>query len=260
MNPNYNIKDMSELSNVLTEKSETTLRKMVQELFDQCEKIVYLLMVFGDETEKKFANVDHDLARMNERLSEVEKKLTTPIITPNFPRTEGVAGPLFLFAGQQGQLHDSSSRLHQCAHQDSRPCRADALGLSRARHSQVKAAADVDLDQSGSGTVSMDIPAEGGSYRVVATARAPSGRQPEGSSAVWVSGGIWDVESENPTAQIIPDKKSYAAGDTARLLIATGEPDTPVWVAVEGQQVRQQKLLRSHESTVSFEIPDDRQR
>ncbi len=122
-------------------------------------------------------------------------------------------------------------------------------------HSQVKAAADVDLDQSGSGTVSMDIPAEGGSYRVVATARAPSGRQPEGSSAVWVSGGIWDVESENPTAQIIPDKKSYAAGDTARLLIATGEPDTPVWVAVEGQQVRQQKLLRSHESTVSFEIP-----
>ena len=82
MNPNYDIKDMSELSNVLTEKSETTLRKIVQELFDQCEKIVYLLMVFGDETEKKFANVDHDLARMNERLSEVEKKLTTPIIVP----------------------------------------------------------------------------------------------------------------------------------------------------------------------------------
>ncbi len=122
--------------------------------------------------------------------------------------------------------------------------------------SEVKGTTDADLDANGSAIVTMDIPAQGGSYRVIAEAKAAGGRQPEGSSALWVSGGIWTEESsENPTVQIIPDKKSYAAGDVAKLLIGTGQPDTPVYVAIEGQKVRQYKLLRSKESTVSFEIP-----
>ena len=113
-----------------------------------------------------------------------------------------------------------------------------------------------ELDANGSGIVGIDIPPQGGSYRIRAVARSGSGRQPEGSSALWVSGGVWGVESdENPSVQIIPDKKSYASGDVAKLLIGTGQPDTPVYVSIEGQKVRQYKLLRSKESTVSFEIP-----
>lgn len=120
---------------------------------------------------------------------------------------------------------------------------------------EVKGATDAALDENGSGVAALDIPSQGGAYRIRAEARGASGRQPEASSALWVSGGSWGFESENPTVQIIPDKKSYAAGDTAKLLIAAGEPDTAVWVAVEGRSIRQQKLFRSKDSTVSFEIP-----
>ena len=134
---------------------------------------------------------------------------------------------------------------------------------------EVKASTDVDLDANGSAAVDMNIPAQGGSYHVRATARGgadmerrvrsivTSGREPEGSSAVWVSGGVWEeVESsENPSVQIIPDKKTYAAGDVAKLLIGTGQADTPVYVSIEGRNIRRHQLLRSQESTASFEIP-----
>lgn len=122
--------------------------------------------------------------------------------------------------------------------------------------SEVKGSAEADLDANGSANVVIDIPAKGGSYRVQAETRGAAGRQPEGSSALWVSGGDWGFEStENPSVQIIADKKTYAAGDVAKLLIGTGQPDTPVWIAIEGQKVRSQRLLRSKDSTVSFEIP-----
>jgi alpha-2-macroglobulin len=121
--------------------------------------------------------------------------------------------------------------------------------------SDVKASTDAELDQNGAAQVALDIPAEGGAYRVEATARGSKGRDPEGSSSVWVSGGNWDFESNNPQVQIIADKKTYAAGDVARLLIAAGEPNTAVWVAVEGHKVRDYKLLRSKDATVAFDVP-----
>ena len=123
-------------------------------------------------------------------------------------------------------------------------------------HTDVKGSTDVDLDANGSATVTMDLPRQGGSYRIRAEARNASGRHPEGSSALWVSGGNWEFESsENPSVQIISDKKTYAAGDTAKLLIPAGEPNTAVYVAVEGLNVRQYKLLQSKESTVSLDVP-----
>ena len=40
------------------------------------------------------------------------------------------------------------------------------------------------------------------------------GRESRGLRYLWVSGGNWDFESgENPIVQIIPDKKTYAAGE-----------------------------------------------
>ncbi len=119
---------------------------------------------------------------------------------------------------------------------------------------EVKASTDAELDGTGSAEVALQIPNQGGSYRVRAEATGGAGRLPEGTTLLWVSGGNWSFASDNPIVQIIPDKKSYAAGDTAKLLIA-GRPDTPVWVSIEGQNIRQYKLLRSSGSTVSFEVP-----
>ena len=64
---------------------------------------------------------------------------------------------------------------------------------------------------------------QGGTYQVVATIVDPQGRPNQTKLTFWVSGG------ENPPArevkqevvQLIPDKKEYAAGNTAELLVQT---------------------------------------
>jgi uncharacterized protein YfaS (alpha-2-macroglobulin family) len=123
----------------------------------------------------------------------------------------------------------------------------------------VKAATDVDTGANGSAPAELNIPREGGSYRVRVTAHTPEGRDIEDDSYLWVSGGSrWESDFEsrpNKDVQIIPDKKSYQAGDTAKLLIVTGKPNTPVYVTVEGRDLRQMKMLRSTDSTASFELP-----
>ncbi|HEV2447276.1 MAG TPA: MG2 domain-containing protein [Candidatus Sulfopaludibacter sp.] len=74
---------------------------------------------------------------------------------------------------------------------------------------ETKSATDVDLPD-GSSTATLDIPAQGGSYRVRATARTPEGRDVEDRSYLWVSGGSGgDFRSaRNRTVQIVPDRKS----------------------------------------------------
>ena len=120
--------------------------------------------------------------------------------------------------------------------------------------SQKVASTDTDLDAGGKAQVSLDIPTQGGSYQVRATATGGS-REPEGSTSLWVAGGNWDFGEGNPAVQIITDKKTYSAGETAKLLIAAGAPNTAVYVTVEGRKVRQYKLIRSTDSTVSFDLP-----
>ncbi|MGA2194398.1 MAG: MG2 domain-containing protein [Bryobacteraceae bacterium] len=121
---------------------------------------------------------------------------------------------------------------------------------------EVKAEAGGNAGESGQGTVSLNIPADGGSYCIEATARTPEGRDVQALTYVWVSGGA-SMLSRNARKeiQIIPDKKTYRAGDTARLLLVTGQPNTPLWVSVEGRDLQQYKLVRSPQSTAEFAIP-----
>ena len=115
---------------------------------------------------------------------------------------------------------------------------------------------DVDLTPEGTGMVNLDLPAHGGTYQVMATARTPEGRDVESTSFIWVSGGNWDLdESRGQTVQIVSDKKTYRAGDTAKLMVVAGQPGTSVFITIEGRDVRQQKVLRSQDSTVSFDVP-----
>lgn len=109
----------------------------------------------------------------------------------------------------------------------------------------------------GNGTATIPIPAEGGSYKITISAQSGNGRMVEGSSYIWVAGsGESALFSDNSqSVQIVPDKKKYAPGETAKILIVTGKPNTPVLVAVEGTDIRFIKLLRSQGPTVSFEYP-----
>lgn len=65
------------------------------------------------------------------------------------------------------------------------------------------------------------IPKAGGTYRVTARIADDKGRKNQSELTLWVAGGeqppARNVEQEQ--IQLIPDKKEYAAGDSARLLV-----------------------------------------
>jgi hypothetical protein len=64
---------------------------------------------------------------------------------------------------------------------------------------------------------------DGGTYRIVARVTDSAGRPNESEVLVWVSGGKRPPEREVAQEQLtlIPDKKEYAPGDTARILVQT---------------------------------------
>lgn len=121
---------------------------------------------------------------------------------------------------------------------------------------EVKATTSVTTGADGNATATLTLPAQGGSYRVRVTARTREGRTVESYTYLWVSGGAGYLDvGPSHTIQIVPDKKSYRAGDTAHLLIVTGQPNTPVLVSLEGRELRQYKLIRSPDSTATYDVP-----
>jgi len=124
-------------------------------------------------------------------------------------------------------------------------------------NAEVSAATDVDLGPDGSAKAVLDIPNTGGSYRVRVTAPTPSGRSVEDESWLWISGaGSWEFGAgQQQTIQIVSDKKTYRAGETAKLMIVTGRLNTPVYVSVEGRDLRQYKLIRDPGETAAFDLP-----
>jgi uncharacterized protein YfaS (alpha-2-macroglobulin family) len=140
----------------------------------------------------------------------------------------------------------------------STPVRVDLLAYRNRQQNdwQVKASTAAHTGPDGNAAAGLKLPPEGGSYRLRVTARTPEGRDVESHTYLWVSGSgsFWDIGS-NRTAPIVTDKKSYRAGDTAHLMVVTGQPHTPVYVSVEGRDLRQYKLLRSADATATFEVP-----
>jgi len=122
---------------------------------------------------------------------------------------------------------------------------------------QVKASAAARTGTDGNAAATLQLPAESGMYRLRVTSHTPEGRDVESHTYLWLSGGTgayWDT-GPNRNAPIVTDRKSYRAGDTARLMIVTGQPHTAVYVSVEGRDLREYKLVRSADSTASFDIP-----
>jgi uncharacterized protein YfaS (alpha-2-macroglobulin family) len=125
------------------------------------------------------------------------------------------------------------------------------------RSESVGAAADVTTGADGTATAQLAIPENASWLRVHVTARTPEGRDVESEESLWISGGLWADWGEpgRQNVQIMPDKKSYRPGDTAKLLIVTGAPGTPVLVTVEGNRLQSTRVIRSKDATVLFEVP-----
>lgn len=88
----------------------------------------------------------------------------------------------------------------------------------------------------GKARVEFRIPSSG-SYEVVAISRSPEGRDLKGDTWIWASGGMGDSGPDTNTVKMIPDKKSYAPGETAKVMILTSEPNLDLWVTTESRTV-----------------------
>ncbi len=56
------------------------------------------------------------------------------------------------------------------------------------------------------------------------------------------------------TLQIIPDKKTYRAGETAKLLVLTGVPRAKVLVSVEGRALEWTRVVEATAPSFEFEV------
>ncbi len=121
-------------------------------------------------------------------------------------------------------------------------------------NSRVVAASDVETQADGTAVATLAIPNEGGTYRVRATAKTPEGREVEDNSYAYVAGGGEFGPRGGTEVKIITDQKTYRAGETAKLLIAAAA-NTPVYVSVEGRDLREIKMVRANGPTIEYAVP-----
>jgi uncharacterized protein YfaS (alpha-2-macroglobulin family) len=97
---------------------------------------------------------------------------------------------------------------------------------------------------------------ESGSFELRVTAIAAEARQVTQMTWLWVTGeGETFWGGNQRSIRIIADKKSYQAGDTARVLILTGVPESYLLVSSEGRNIRHQQIVHATSSAVTVEIP-----
>lgn len=97
---------------------------------------------------------------------------------------------------------------------------------------------------------------DGGSYRASVTAVTPEKRVVNDTAYLWISGGadFW-TSGRRERLQIVPDKKSYTPGETARILLVTGAPKSTVLVTVEGKDLYSSQVVRTDSPTATIAIP-----
>jgi len=120
----------------------------------------------------------------------------------------------------------------------------------------------VTTDGQGAATASF-TPSAGGSYRILATGRDARGNEVRSATYLWVSGTedeyvSWRVENNN-RIDLIADKKSYAPGETAHILIPSpyqGEVMALLTVERAGVLSHQVFALQSNSQQVDIPITD----
>lgn len=93
----------------------------------------------------------------------------------------------------------------------------------------------------GAGTVEF-VPQKGGVVQARVTAAAPGGTVLDDDCLLWISGAGFDLPGEE-RIQIVPDKRRYKVGETAKLLVVTGGP-AHVWLSAEARGVLWQRWVK----------------
>ena len=100
------------------------------------------------------------------------------------------------------------------------------------------------------------IPAAG-AYQATITAVTPEKREVRGEVFLWVAGGgeFWSGGESRQRIQIVPDKRSYAPGDKAKILVVTGIPKAAVLVTIEGRDLFRTQVVRATSPAFTVEVP-----
>ncbi len=106
----------------------------------------------------------------------------------------------------------------------------------------------------GKGTVSLTALA-GGSHQWTVTARTPEGRTVTDTAYLWVSGQWRDDGTRGAEITLVPDKKSYQPGDTAKILVVTGVENATVLLGVEGRDLYRSDVRRNAAGSFTYEVP-----
>lgn len=97
------------------------------------------------------------------------------------------------------------------------------------------------------------IPPSAGAWIVRTAARGPAGEVAE-ERWMWVAGE--DIRWQPPErVRLALDKKSYAAGETARVTVITGLPRAEVWLTAEGPTLHWSKFAKIEGGAGTVEIP-----
>lgn len=112
-------------------------------------------------------------------------------------------------------------------------------------------------DANGRVTMQVPMPATPGSYRIRVAATS-EGREVADTTYVFVPGARQETDSEpdEQTLELVLDKKAYAPGEPAHVVIRGGELDGPVLVTKEGQQVTWHQVIAA-KSNETFDVPVD---
>ena len=84
----------------------------------------------------------------------------------------------------------------------------------------------------------------------------PESRTVEATAYLWATGGGDLIYGQNQTnIQIVPDKKTYQPGDTAKILVITSIPNAKVLFTREGRSLGEVKVVESTGTSFTAELP-----
>ena len=100
-------------------------------------------------------------------------------------------------------------------------------------------------------------PAAAGSYRATATTQDTKGREHKTEISLWVSGSdyVQWTDDEKLSLPIVPEKKDYKIGDTAKFMVKNPYPNATALITVERYGVLDQFVQKLNGSTPVIEIP-----
>ncbi|MDV6375426.1 alpha-2-macroglobulin family protein [Deinococcus arenicola] len=116
------------------------------------------------------------------------------------------------------------------------------------------ARSQVSTNAAGMATTTLSTP-RGGGYLVRATVKDAQGRASTFENFVWVlkPGEDYGWNYRDLTVQL--DRKSYAPGDTATVLVGNPKPGAPVLVTLEGDKLRSSTVLRGTGAVLTYRFP-----